>query len=56
MTWIDSAGDTAVVLRPVTCGLKGVGVGVLWMELLFLLLYAAIVFALATRKMNQKVA
>ncbi len=34
--------------------LKGVGLEVLWPELGFLALYAAIIFLLATRKMNQK--
>jgi drug efflux transport system permease protein len=36
--------------------LKGVGIEVLWLELLFLIAYAAIVFALATRKLSQKLA
>ncbi len=36
--------------------LKGVGLAVLWQELGFLLLYAAILFVLATRKVNQKLA
>jgi ABC-2 type transport system permease protein len=36
--------------------LKGVGVRLLWGELGFLALYAAIVFFLATRKLNQKLA
>jgi ABC-2 type transport system permease protein len=36
--------------------LKGVGLNVLWGELGFLALYAAIVFLLATRKLSQKVA
>jgi ABC-2 type transport system permease protein len=36
--------------------LKGVGVQLLWGELGFLALYAAIVFFLATRKLNQKLA
>ena len=36
--------------------LKGVGLNVLWGELGFLALYAAIIFVLATRKVNQKVA
>lgn len=36
--------------------LKGVGFEVLWGELAFLALYAAAVFLLATRKMNQKLA
>jgi ABC-2 type transport system permease protein len=34
--------------------LKGVGIQVLWGELVFLTLYAVIVFLLAVRKMNQK--
>ncbi len=36
--------------------LKGVGLSVLWGELGFLALYAVIVFLLATRKLNQKLA
>ena len=36
--------------------LKGAGIDVLWLETLFLILYAAIVFAAATRKLRQKVA
>jgi ABC-2 type transport system permease protein len=36
--------------------LKGVGIEVLWVELLFLSAYAAIVFVLATRKLRQKLA
>jgi ABC-2 type transport system permease protein len=36
--------------------LKGVGLRVLWGELGFLAIYAAVVFVLATRKMNQKLA
>ncbi len=36
--------------------LKGVGIRVLWGELGLLLLYAAILFVLATRKVNQKLA
>jgi len=36
--------------------LKGVGVEILWLELLFLLIYGAAVFALATRKLRQKIA
>ncbi len=36
--------------------LKGVGIGVLWGELGFLLLYATLIFLLATRKLNQKLA
>ena len=36
--------------------LKGVGIRVLWNELGFLSLYAALMFLLAVRKLNQKVA
>jgi ABC-2 type transport system permease protein len=35
--------------------LKGVGLEVLWGELGFLALYAAVIFLLATRKMSQKI-
>ena len=36
--------------------LKGVGISVLWLELLFLTAYATLVFLLATRKLKQKLA
>ena len=36
--------------------LKGTGLSVLWGEMGFLLMYGAIVFALATRKLNRKLA
>lgn len=36
--------------------LKGVGLEVLWREMLFLSVYAVLVFALAVRKMQQKIA
>ena len=36
--------------------LKGAGVRILWEELMFLTLYSAIVFFLATRKLNRKLA
>lgn len=36
--------------------LKGVGLGVLWMEVGFLALYAILIFLLAVRKVNQKLA
>jgi ABC-2 type transport system permease protein len=36
--------------------LKGVGIEVLWLELLFLAAYATLVFVLATRKLTQKLA
>jgi ABC-2 type transport system permease protein len=34
--------------------LKGVGLRILWVELAFLAAYAAVIFLLTTRKMNQK--
>jgi ABC-2 type transport system permease protein len=34
--------------------LKGIGIGVLWGELAFLIVYATLVFLMATRKLNQK--
>jgi ABC-2 type transport system permease protein len=36
--------------------LKGVGIEMLWTELAFLSLYATIIFLLAKRKVNQKLA
>ena len=36
--------------------LKGVGLGMLWNQLVYLLIFAAIVYFRAVRKMNQKVA
>ena len=36
--------------------LKGIGLGLLWNQLAYLVLYAGIVFWLSVRKMNQKVA
>ena len=36
--------------------LKGVGMNILWSQLLFLAIYALVVFRLATRKLNQKLA
>lgn len=36
--------------------LKGVGAGLLWMEIAFLVVYAAVVFLFATRKLSQKIA
>ena len=36
--------------------LKGVGLGMLWNQLIYLLIFAAIVYFRAVRKMNQKVA
>jgi ABC-2 type transport system permease protein len=39
-----------------TIFLKGAGIEVLWAELSFLFLYAAIVFVFASRKLRQKIA
>jgi ABC-2 type transport system permease protein len=39
-----------------TIFLKGAGIEVLWAELAFLFLYAAIVFVFASRKLRQKIA
>ena len=36
--------------------LKGVGIEILWLELLFMTGYAVVVFLLATRKLRQKLA
>ena len=36
--------------------LKGVGAELLWMEIAFLAVYAAVVFLFATRKLSQKIA
>ena len=36
--------------------LKGIGIKLLWGELVFLTVFATIVFLLATRKLRQKVA
>jgi ABC-2 type transport system permease protein len=36
--------------------MKGVGLEILWAQTIFLILYAALVFALANRKMRQKMA
>lgn len=36
--------------------LKGVGIGVLWVELVFLIVFASLVFFITTRKLRQKVA
>jgi ABC-2 type transport system permease protein len=36
--------------------LKGIGLSILWVDMVFLTLYAALVFLLAVRKMRPKVA
>jgi len=53
-TYIVPARYFITVLRAVF--LKGVGWSMLWTQLLFLVLYAAIVLFFASRKMRQKIA
>jgi ABC-2 type transport system permease protein len=52
ITYLVPARYVVTILKGVF--LKGVGIRVLWGELGFLTLYAAVVFVLATRKLNQK--
>jgi ABC-2 type transport system permease protein len=54
ITYIIPARYVVAILKGIF--LKGVGINVLWMELSFLAVYALLVFRLATRKLNQKVA
>jgi len=54
ITYIIPARYVVTILKGVF--LKGVGLRVLWGELGFLTLYALVVFLLATRKLNQKLA
>ena len=54
ITYIVPARYVVTILKGVF--LKGIGIGVLWGELGFLALYAVLVFVLATRKLNRKVA
>ena len=54
ITYVVPARYFVTILKGVF--LKGVGLKLLWGELGFLVLYAAIVFFLATRKLNQKLA
>jgi ABC-2 type transport system permease protein len=54
ITHIIPARYVVVILKGVF--LKGVGLSVLWGELALLALYAVAVFALATRKLNRKLA
>ena len=54
ITHVVSARYLVTILKGIF--LKGVGLSVLWGELAFLALYAVIVFLLATRKLNQKLA
>ena len=57
----DPAGDphhTGALFRHDSAGvfIKGTGLEVLWTEVMFLLIYAALVFTVAVRKMRQKMA
>jgi ABC-2 type transport system permease protein len=54
LTYIIPARYVVTILKGIF--LKGVGLGVLWSELGFLALYGLLVFVLATRKLNQKLA
>jgi ABC-2 type transport system permease protein len=54
ITYVVPARYFVTILKGVF--LKGVGMEILWSELGFLSLYATIVFWLATRKLNQKMA
>jgi ABC-2 type transport system permease protein len=53
-TYLVPARYFITVLRAIF--LKGVGWSVLWTQMLFLIVYAAVVFVFASRKMRQKVA
>jgi ABC-2 type transport system permease protein len=53
-TYIVPARYFVTILK--TIFLKGAGLEILWGELVFLFLYAAIVFVFATRKLRQKIA
>lgn len=53
-TYLVPARYFVVVLKAIF--LKGVGWHILWAQLAFLVVYAAIVFVLASRKMRQKIA
>ena len=54
ITYIVPAKYFIVILKGIF--LKGVGIGILWLEMLFLVLYAAAVFLLATKKVGGKIA
>jgi ABC-2 type transport system permease protein len=54
ITYIVPARYFIVILKGIF--LKGVGIRILWGEILFLFAYAGIVFLLATRKLRQKIA
>jgi ABC-2 type transport system permease protein len=54
ITYIVPSRYVVTILKGVF--LKGVGIGILWGELGFLALFATIIFILATRKVNRKLA
>ena len=54
VTYLVSARYFVTILKGIY--LKGIGLGVLWVEVLWLVAYSAVVFWLATRKLNQKLA
>ncbi|MGP8244136.1 MAG: ABC transporter permease [Bryobacteraceae bacterium] len=54
VTFIVPARYVVTIMKGVF--LKGVGLSILWMEFLFLAVFAALIFWAATRKLNQKVA
>lgn len=54
VTYIVPARYFVTILKGIY--LKGVGIGVLYVEVGLLLAYAAVIFMLATRKLRQKLA
>ena len=54
ITYVVPARYFVTILKAIF--LKGVGVEILWAELAFLFLYAAIAFLFASRKLRQKIA
>jgi ABC-2 type transport system permease protein len=54
VTYLVPARYFIVLLRGIF--LKGVGVSVLWVEIGFLILYAGLVFLIASKKARQKIA
>ena len=54
ITYIVPARYLVTILKGIF--LKGAGLGVLWLEVMFLVAYAALIFVLATRKLSEKLA
>jgi ABC-2 type transport system permease protein len=54
VTYVTPARYFVTILKGIF--LKGTGVRILWIEILLLVLYALVLFVIATRKMRQKVA